>query len=107
MASLDEISQRIERRLEELREESARLRAALDELGRDDALASRRLHGGRTTKPVVNTVRRSGPVKAGSGSAVALSEPNAAVGDDATQDAPVDRAIRQLRQELAAGLRCG
>jgi hypothetical protein len=107
MASLEEISQRIERRLEELVAESARLRAALDELGRNGTRASHRLHGGRMAKPIINTVGRSGPVNAGSGSAVALSEPHAVDGDDAIQDAPVDRAIRQLRQELAAGLRGG
>ena len=107
MASLNEISQRIEWRLEELHEESARLRAALDELGRDDAQASHRLHSGRTAKPVVNTLSRSAPVNPASGSAVARSGPNVVDGDDAIQDAPVDRAIRQLRQELTAGLRGG
>jgi hypothetical protein len=107
MASLEEISERIERRLEELVAESALLRAALDELDRNGTRASHRRHGARMAKPIVNTVGVSGPVKAGSGSAVALSEPNAVDGDDAIRDAPVDRVIRQLRQELAAGLRGG
>jgi hypothetical protein len=58
MARLEEISQRIERRLQELLEESARLRAALEALGHDDARASRHLHAGRTAKPVVKTLSR-------------------------------------------------
>jgi hypothetical protein len=107
MARLDEISQRIERRLQELLEESARLRAALEALGHDDAPASRRLHAGRTAKPVVKTLSRSDPVKPSGASAVTLAQPNSADGDDATPDTPVERIIHQVRQELAAGLRAG
>lgn len=107
MARLEEISQRIERRLQELLEESARLRAALEALGHDDAPASRRLHAGHTAKPVVKTLSRSDPVKPRGASAVTLAQPNSADGDDATPDTPVERIIHQLRQELAAGLRAG
>ena len=105
MARLEEIVEHVDRRLGELREESTRLRAALDALGRDDASANDRAHAGRTAKPAVKIVGRGDPVQPTSGPAVTLTEPNAAGGGDATQDPPVERAIRQLRQELAAGLR--
>jgi hypothetical protein len=107
MARLEEISERIERRLQELLEESARLRAALEALGRDDAPASRRLHAGHRAKPVVKTLSGSDPVKPRGRSAVTLAQPKAVDGDDATPETPVDRIIHQLRQELAAGLRGG
>ena len=107
MASFEEICERVEQRLEELLEESARLRVALEALRGDGAAASRGLHAGRTTKAVVKTVSRNGPVKPGRGSAVAAAEPKAVDGSDAIRDPLVDRAVRQLRQELAAGLRNG
>ena len=105
MASFEEIGRRVERRLEELLEESARLRAALEALRGDGAPASRGLHADRTTKPVVKTVSRNHPVNPSGGSAVTPAEPKAVDGNDATRDPPVERAVRQLRQELAAGLR--
>ncbi|MBV9680354.1 MAG: hypothetical protein JO046_01080 [Solirubrobacterales bacterium] len=106
MARLDEIVEHVDRRLEELREESTRLRAALDALGRADAQANRRpRHAGPATKPAVKIVGRGDPVKPTSGGAITLTGPNPVGSDYATQDAPVERAIRQLRQELAAGLR--
>ena len=109
MARLEEISQRIERRLQELLEESARLRAALEALGHDDAPVSRRLHAGHTAKPVVKTLSRSDPVKPSQEVPPRLRsrKPNSVDGDDATPDTPVERIIHQLRQELAAGLRAG
>jgi hypothetical protein len=105
MPRLEEIVEHLDRRLEELREESTRLRAALEALGRDGLSANRRPHAGRRAKPAVKIVGRGDPVQQTSGSAVTLTEPNAVGGDDATQDPPVERAIRRLRQELAAGLR--
>ena len=104
MASFEEIGRRVERRLEELLEESARLRAALEALRGDGAPASRLL-AGRTTKPVVETLSRNHPVNPGGGSEVTPAEPKAVDGNDATRDPPVERAVRQLREELAAGLR--
>jgi hypothetical protein len=100
MASFEEIRHRVEQRLEELLEESTRLRAALEALGGDGALASRGL-------PVVKTTTRNRAVKPRRGSAVTPVEPDAVHGSDASGDSPVDRAVRQLRQELAAGLRSG
>lgn len=73
--------------------------------GGDGAPASRGLHAGRTTKPVVETLSRNHPVNPGGGSAVTPAEPKAVDGNDATRDPPVQRAVRQLREELAAGLR--
>ena len=105
MASFEEIGRRVEQRLEELLEESARLRAALEALRGDGAPAMRGLHASRTTKPVVKTLGRNHPVNPSGGSAVMPAEPNAVDGNDATRDPPVERAVRQLRQELAAGLR--
>ena len=107
MASIEEIGHRIEQRLEELLDESTRLRAALEALGGDGAPANRGLQAGRTTKPGIRTLSRDRPVKPRRGSAVTPAEPNAVDGNHATQDAAVKRAIRQLRQELAAGLRNG
>jgi len=106
MASSDEIVERIDRRLEELFEESTR--AFVRRSRRSAAMirrGSRRLHAGRTARPVVKTLGRGGPVKPSGCSAAAVAEPNALDGDDATQDAAVERANRQLRQELAVGLR--
>jgi hypothetical protein len=103
MARLEEIVEHVDRRLEELREESTRLRAALEALGRDGAPANRRLHAGHTAKPAVKIAGGGDRVKPTSGSAVTLPEPNPVGGDDATQDPPVERAVRQLRQELSAG----
>ena len=105
MASFDEIGHRVEQRLEELLEESARLRAALEALRGDGAPAGRGVHAGRATKPVVETVSRNHPVSPRGGSAVAPAQPKAVEDNDATRDPPVERAVRQLRQELAAGLR--
>jgi hypothetical protein len=105
MARLEEIIQLVERRLEELLEESTRLRAALKALGCGDAPANRRLHAGRTATPVVKGLSHGGPVKPTSGSAITLAERNAVDGDETTQDTQVERAVHQLRQELAAGLR--
>ena len=105
MAKLEKSVEHVDRRLEELHEESTRLRAALQALGRDDAPANRRLHARHTAKPAVTPFGGADPIKPSSGSKVTLTEPNAAGGDHATQDASVERAIRQLRQELAAGLR--
>ncbi|MBV9942157.1 MAG: hypothetical protein JO262_08540 [Solirubrobacterales bacterium] len=105
MARLEEIVEHVDRRLEELREESTRLHAALEALGRDDASANRRPRSGRTAKPAVKIVGLGDPAKPTSGSAVTLTEPNAVGADDANHDPPVERAIRQLRQELAGGLR--
>ena len=105
MASFEEIGDRVEQRLEELLEESARLRAALEALRGDGAPASRGLHADRTTKPVVKTLSRNHPVNPSGGSAATPAEPEAVDDNDATRDPPVERAVRQLRQELAAGLR--
>jgi hypothetical protein len=105
MASFQEIARRVEQRVEELLEESARLRAALEALRGDGAPASRGLHAGCTTQPVVETLSRNHPVNARGGCAVAPAEPEAVDGNDAVRDPPVERAVRQLRQELAAGLR--
>jgi hypothetical protein len=105
MPRLEEIVEHVDRRLEELREESTRLRAAREALGRDGASANHRPHASRRAKPAVKIVERIDPVKPTSGSAVTLTESNAVGGDDATQDLPVERAIRRLREELAAGLR--
>jgi hypothetical protein len=105
MASFEEIGDRVERHVEELLEESARLRAALAALRGDGAPASRGLHADRTAKPVVKTLSRKHPVNPRAGSAVTPAEPNAVDGNAATRDRPVERAVRQLRQELAAGLR--
>jgi hypothetical protein len=105
MARLEEIVERVDRRLEELREESTRLHAALKALGRDDSSANRRPHAGRKAKPAVNGVDRRDLVRPTSNSGFTLTEPIAAGADGWTQDPPVERAIRQLRQELAAGLR--
>jgi len=100
MASFEEIRHRVERRLAELFEESTRLRAALEALGGDGAPASRGL-------PVVKTISRNRAVKPRRGSAVTPAEPDGVSGDVATRDSPAERAVRQLRQELAAGLRNG
>ena len=105
MASFEEIGHRVERRLDELVEESARLRAALEALRGEGAATSRGPHAGRTTKPVVETLSRNHPVDPRGGSAVTPAEPKAVEDNDATWDPPVERAVRQLRQELAAGLR--
>jgi hypothetical protein len=105
MASFEEIGHRVEQRLEELLDESARLRAALEALRGNGAPASRGLHADRTTRPVVKTLSRNHPVNPTRGSAVTPAEPNAVDDNDATWDPPVERAVRQLRQELAAGLR--
>jgi hypothetical protein len=107
MSRLEEIIQLVERRLEEMLEESTRLRAALEALGGGGARANRRSPAGATARPVVTTGGRRGPARATSGSvvAVAVAQPGAATGGDATQDAAVERAVHQLRQELAAGLR--
>ena len=107
MASFEEIARRVGQRLEELFEESTRLRAALEALGGDHAPGSRGVHAGGTTKPVVKTISRDRLVKPRRGSAVTPVEPDAVSSDDATRDSPVERAVRQLRQELAAGLRNG
>ena len=107
MASFDEIRERVEQRLEELLEESTRLRAALEALRGENAPGSRGVHAGRTTKPVVKAVSRDCLVKPRRGSAVTPVEPDAVDGNGATPDPAVERAVRQLRQELAAGLRNG
>ena len=107
MASFEEIARRVEQRLEELLEESTRLRAALEALRGDHAPGSRGVHAGRRTQPVVNTTSRDHLVKPRRGSAVTPVERDAVSGDDATRDSPAERAVRQLRQELAAGLRNG
>ena len=107
MASFEEIRDRVEQRLEDLLEESTRLRAALKALRGDGAPGSRGVNAGRATEPTVKTVSRSHSVNPGGGSAVTPTEPVAADGNDATRDPPVERAVRQLRQELAAGLRNG
>ena len=65
------------------------------------------MHAGRTAKPVVETISHDRPVKRGHGSVVTTVEPDAVDGNDATGDPPVERAVRQLRQDLAAGLRNG
>ena len=105
MASFDEIRECVEQRLEELLEESSRLRAALEALRGDHAPGSRGVHADRTTKSVVKAISRDRLVKPGRGSAVTPVEPEAVSGGVATRDSPVERAVRQVRQELAAGLR--
>jgi len=107
MASFEEIASHVDQRLEELLEESARLRAALEALRGDHTSGSRGVHADRTTKPAVNTVSRDRLVKPGRASAVSLAEPESVGGDDVIGDPAVERAVRQLRQELAAGLRNG
>ena len=106
MASFEEIAGRVEQRLEELLEESTRLRAALEALRGDHAGGSRGVHAGRTTKPV-KTVSRDRLVQPGRGSAVMPLEPEVVDGSDGAGDRVVERVVRQLRQELAAGLRTG
>ena len=91
MTSFDEIARRVEHRLEELLEESTRLRAALQALRGDGAPASRGLHADRTTKPVVTTLSRNHPVNPSGAAAVTPAEPKAVDGNDATRDRPVDR----------------
>lgn len=105
MASIEEIGERVEQRLEELLEESARLRAALEALGGDVAPANRRPNAGRTTTSGIKTLSGNHPVMPSRGSEVTPAERSAVDGNDAVQDAAVKRAVRQLRQELAAGLR--
>jgi hypothetical protein len=107
MASFDEIRERVEQRLEELLDMSTRLRAALEALRGDHAPGGRGVHAGRTTKPVVKTTSRDRLVKPRRRSAVTPAEPDGVSGDVAGGDSPVERAVRQLRQELAAGLRSG
>jgi hypothetical protein len=107
MASFEEIVRRVEQRLEELLEESARLGAALEALRGDHAPGSHGVHADRTTKPAGNTVSRDRLVKPRRGLAVSLVEPESVAGDDVIGDPAVERAVRQLRQELAAGLRNG
>jgi hypothetical protein len=105
MASIEEIGQHVEQRLEELLEEATRLCAALEALGGDGAPANRRLNVGRITASGIKTLSGNPPVKPSRGLPVTPAEPTAVAGNDATQDAAVKRAVRQLRQELAAGLR--
>jgi len=107
MASFEEIVGRVERRLEELLEESSRLGAALEALRGDHAPGSRGVHAGRTAKPAVEIVSRDRLMEPGRGSAVTSAEPEAVDGNDVIRDSAVERAVRQLRQELAAGLRNG
>ncbi|HYB30890.1 MAG TPA: hypothetical protein VEF89_30120 [Solirubrobacteraceae bacterium] len=107
MARFEEIVRRVEHRLEELLEESARLGAALEALRGDHAPGSRGVRADRTTEAAVNTVSRDRLVKPGRTSAVSLVEPESVGGDDVIGDSAVERAVRQLRQELAAGLRNG
>ena len=107
MASFEEIVRRVEQRLEELLEESARLGAALEALRGDHAPGSRGVHAGRTTKAAVNTLSRDRLVRPRRGSAVTPAEPESVGGDDVIRDPAVERAVRQPRQELAAGLRNG
>ena len=107
MASFDKIRERVEQRLEELLEESTRLRAALEALRGEHAPGSRAVHAGPTTKPVVKAISRDRLVKPRRGRAVRPAEPDAVDGDGATRNPAVERAVRQLRQELAAGLRNG
>jgi hypothetical protein len=107
MASFDEICERVEQRLEELLEESSRLRATLEALRGEHAPGSRGVHAGRATKPVVTTTSRESVVRPRRGYVVAPVEADAVSGDVAARDSPVERAVRQLRQELAAGLRSG
>ncbi len=107
MASFDEIRERVEQRLEELLEESSRLRAALEALRGENAPGSRGARAGRATEPVVKATSRNRLVKPRRGSAVTPVERDAVEVDGATRGSPVDRAVRQLRQELAAGLRSG
>jgi hypothetical protein len=102
-----EIGERVEQRLEELLEESARLRAALEALAGDGASPTRRPNAGRTTTSGIKTLGGNPPVRPSRGSAVTPAEPDAVDGNDAAQDAAVKRAVGQLRQELAAGLRNG
>ena len=107
MASFEEIASHVDQRLEELLEESARLRAALEALRGDHTSGSRGVHAGRTNEPVVETISRDRLVKPRRGSAVTRAEAEAVDGNRATRDPAVERAVRQLRQELAAGLRNG
>jgi len=107
MASFEEIAGRVEQRLEELLEESTRLRAALEALRGDHAGGSRGVRAGRTSRPVVKTVSRDRLVQPGRGSAVMPLEPEVVDGSDGAGDRVVERVVRQLRQELAAGLRTG
>ena len=105
MSRLEEVIELVERQLEEMLEESTRLRAALEALGGGGARAGRGAPTGGTARRVVATVGSRGRARPRSGSAVAIAHAGAAVGADATQEAAVERAVRQLRQELAAGLR--
>ncbi|MBV8713419.1 MAG: hypothetical protein JOY56_16640 [Solirubrobacterales bacterium] len=107
MASFEEIRHRVDQRLEELLEEATRLRAALEALSGDGAPVRSGLHPGHTTKPVARVLGRDPVVEPKRGSALTRAEPNAVNGNDDTRDPPVERAVRQLRQELAAGLRNG
>jgi hypothetical protein len=105
MSRLEEVIELVERRLEEMLEESTRLRAALEALGRGGDRADRPSPAGATARPVVTTAGRRGRARPGSGSGGAIAQASAVPGEHATQNAAVERAVRQLRQELAAGLR--
>lgn len=116
MASFVEISQSIERRLEEVLEESNRLRAALKALGTNDARATRGLDVRRTARPVLEILDTNDPLPARTksqpkpvtprrGYELTPANRHAMDGDDASPGAAVKRAISQLRRELAAGLR--
>ena len=108
MTSFEEIRHRVDQRLEELREESARLRAAREALRGDGPQVSRGgVYPGRTAEPVVKSVSRDRPTKPTRGSVLTPAETSPVNGSGDTRDPQVERAVRQLRQELAAGLRNG
>jgi hypothetical protein len=90
MASIEEIGQRVEQRLEALLDESARLLTAVIALGDDGARANRGLDAGRTTDAGIKIFGRDGPVRPSRGSVVTLAEPDAVDGNDLAQDAPVN-----------------
>src|SRR5450755_62048 len=117
MATVEEISQSIKLRLEELLDEGDRLRAAIEALGAVDPATGRARGMRRATRPVLQTLtnrrtRLAGenneqePVKAKRGYVIPpTANGDAGDGDDCALATPRDRALCQLRRELTAGLR--
>jgi hypothetical protein len=118
MASVEEISQSIQLRLEELLDEADRLRAAIEALGAVDPDTGRAQGMRLATRPVPQTLtnhrtRLTGehneqePVNTRRGYVIPPTAANgdAGDGDDCAPVTPRDRALSQLRRELTAGLR--
>jgi hypothetical protein len=131
LVSVDELRAVIERHLDDLQDEADRLRAALDSLGLDDTLAATspmrdtaRSRGARRgpprpggrTRPEPRAARAAPPQRpAGQRQAAkrsigaeqtAAQSPVATLpGQESVPATGVDRALQELRSELAAALR--